>query len=452
MGFGGALIALNRQNTLQEASRANQARERAPRGFNLPTFTEMFRRMTGYAGEEDDIPARPENPSRSWRHRVMPWYWEDAGADPERELFSPFGNEDAWFGLPDRLDALRPVVGRNPYIPKAETVPMWKPEYTHPNKLAPGFTHDFAAPDDPSTQASGSSSPQTVIVLDDEAGPSSGAASGSSSATAVETTLVCARCLDPLVLAPADGSSEEDVKSRRVWALRCGHMLDGKCVAALMFPPSASADPGSTESPQEDDEASVRSKGKGKARADPEPPAAPLEDPDIPTAEVDAAPADRKGKRKAVEPLEPEESPKRAALAAPGSPAAAGSNSIRSRLRSRTRAGADVSPSAASAAGPGAHVTPADGVLPPAPPRGGRRRLGTSSRRAHEHGHGDVAHESARAKGKGKGRAKVERKRVVEAEHEWRCSVAGCGCVHYSVRVEGVWVNDEGRGPIALFV
>lgn len=444
------MIALNRQNTLQEASRANQARERAPRGFNLPTFTEMFRRMTGYAGEEDDIPARPENSSRSWRNRVMPWYWEDAVADPERELFSPFGNEDAWFGLPDRLDALRPVVGRNPYIPKAETVPMWKPEYTHPNKIAPGFTHDFAAPDDPATQTSGSSSPQTVIVLDDEAGPSSGAASGSSSATAVETTLVCARCLDPLVLAPADGSSEEDVKLRRVWALRCGHMLDGKCVAALMFPPTATADPGSTESPQQEDEASVRSKGKGKARADPEPPAAPLAEQLIPTAEVDAAPADRKGKRKAVEPLEPSESPKRAALAAPGEPADAdaGSNSIRSRLRSRTRAAADVSSSSASAAGPGAHVMPADGLLPATPSRGGRRRPGAFSRRAHQHGD-----ESARARGKGKGRAaKVERARVVEAEHEWRCSVAGCGCVHYSVRVESVWVNDEGRGPIALFV
>ena len=55
-------------------------------------------------------------------------------------------------------------------------------------------------------------------------------------------------------------------------------------------------------------------------------------------------------------------------------------------------------------------------------------------------------------KGKGKARARVLPKPAIEAEHEWRCPIAGCGRLHYSVRIEGGWRNDEGRGAIALFV
>ncbi|KAI0368607.1 hypothetical protein BV20DRAFT_998283 [Pilatotrama ljubarskyi] len=438
MGLGGALIALNRQNALQEANRANQERGRSYGGF-LPSFSEIWRRVTGYGGEAEAAD-RLQNNERRWRHRVLPWSWSDVALDHEEEFLSPFGNDDAWFGLPHHLEAIRPA-GRFP--PPAEKIPLWKPEYTHPHKLAPGFTFDFAAPDEPSTiHSSGTSSPDTVIVLDEDvAGPSSGA-SASSSATAVETTLVCARCLDPLVLAPADGSSPEDAKMRRVWALRCGHMLDGKCVAELMVPPDLPAAPVSIEPP--DEAAASSDKGKGKARADTQPADAPVAGDQAP-----AAVQDRKGKRKAVEPLEREGPPKRPTFAAPAEPEE--DNSIRSRLRSRTRAAADVSPSSSGGPGASAHVTPAEdgwstGGIMSSPRRGGRH-LGVPSPSARQ-GQGP----RSRAKGKGKGRAKVERKPVIEAEHEWRCPVAGCGCVHYSVRVDGVWTNDEGRGPIALFV
>ncbi|KAH9850285.1 hypothetical protein C2E23DRAFT_735225 [Lenzites betulinus] len=454
MGFGGALLSLNRQNALQDAPHGSLARPRAEPRYTLPTFTEMLRRVAGLGGDDAYVPAPPENNARRWRHRIFPWYWDDAALDPDQELLSSFGDDDGLLGLPERLDAHRPAINLHHYMPKAETVSMWKPEYTHPDKTVPGFTHDFAPSEEPSSQTSSSSSPRGVIVLDeDEAGPSSGSASGSSSAPAVETTLVCARCLDPFILAPADGSSEEEVKTRRVWAMRCGHMLDGKCVAELMSPADASVETPPAK-PFEETRADSRGKGKGKAREDAETPVDSTDPPPTSTGVASPSSMDRKGKRKAVEPLEPAEPPKRPALPAPSADSSAeteADNSIRSRLRSRTRAAvADVSPLSMPIPGSAAHVMfedEEDTRSPLIPPRRGRRQpAGTSAR---SHGLGGA---ESRGKGKGKGRAKVERKPVVEAEHEWRCPVSGCGCVHYSVRIEGRWTNDDGRGPIALFV
>ncbi|KAI0635878.1 hypothetical protein C8Q77DRAFT_1100209 [Trametes polyzona] len=455
MGLGGALIALNRQEAAREANRANRnAGQPRGGGFNLPSFTDMLRRMTGFGGgaEEAYVPARPEGNLRSWRNRLFPWHWDDVAFDAGHdELFGSEGDVDPLFGLPEIFDVHRPNVLR--YPPPADKVPMWKPEYTHPYKPAPGFTNDFAAPDE---EASGSASSQGIIVLDeDDAGPSGGTASGSSSATAVETTLVCARCLDPLVLAPAERTSEEDAKMRRVWALRCGHMLDGKCVMEFMSPPEARSNPVPTpaEPPAEDTTPSSRGKGKGKAREEPEPTAIAVD------AEMETTPSatlDRKGKRKAVEPLEPEEPAKRPALAEPASADmdVDADNSIRSRLRSRARAAvaaatADVSPPSASAPGP---AVVAEGNPSSSAPRRERRRPPGAPRQDSAGEDAGYEPERAAGKGKGKGKAKVERKPAVEAEHEWRCPVAGCGCVHYSVRVEGTWTNDEGRGPIGLFV
>ncbi|KAI0775253.1 hypothetical protein BD413DRAFT_534365 [Trametes elegans] len=357
------------------------------------------------------------------------WAWDAPELDADHDVLSSFAQSDAWFGLPDI-----PYHHRGRFDPPAEKIALWKPEYTHPDKTSPGFTHDFAPPDDVSL----ASIPQTTIVLDEaEAGPSS-SASASSNATAVETTLVCARCLDPLVLAPADGTTEVATKKRRVWALRCGHMLDGKCITELMSPSEAPASSEAVEphAPVQD----VKGKGKGKARAEPEADSS-TDETSAAAARPDAAP-DRKGKRKAVEPPEPE-SPKRQALASPTSSPASSppeDNSIRSRLRSRARG-------AAVAATPPAGAAPA-----PHPDAGPSSSIATSPRRSRRQHQGAVSLTQTRAKGKGKGRARIARKPAVEAEHEWRCPVGGCGCVHYSVRVEGVWKNDEGRGPIALFV
>ncbi|KAI0661684.1 hypothetical protein C8Q70DRAFT_671507 [Cubamyces menziesii] len=493
MGLGGALIALNRQNALQEANRANRERERerASRGFNLPSFTDILRRMTGFAGDEGNVgnePARPEANGAGWRSRFWPWSWGLPSLEAEHN--APFfDRDDVWLDVPDRLDGLRfGGGGFDPgrFGPVPEKVPPWKPEYTHPYKLGPGFTHDFAPPE----ETTPGSSP---IVLDEDAAGPSNAGSSSSSATAIETTLVCARCLEPLVLAPADGSSSEDMKMRRVWALRCGHMLDGKCVAELMVPPEALAAPVAVEPAEE--QLVANGKGKGKALPDADEPVAS----ETPMAQDAEPEPDRKGKRRMVDPPEGESPAKRPALSSSTPPAPTANpssssavepqpNSIRSRLRSHARNVADVSPSEPGAPGTSAHVTPAPAsssapalqaaiadadAPPPPPPRRSRRHPGMlvpsapahpSLHARHEHrreqhgrererdrGHGH-GHGHGRSRGKGKARAKVERPPVIEAEHEWRCPVAGCGCVHYSVRVEGVWKTDEGRGPIALFV
>lgn len=443
MGFGGALIALNRQNALEEENRRERERE-ARHSFNLaslPTFSEMFRRLSGQGGGNNE-PGGADTGQRRWS-RLWPFnFGVEDDLDPNID-FSPFSDDDAWFHLPETVDFSRKKA--------VEKVVHWKPEYTHPDKAGAGFTFDFSPADTAFSGSSGSASP--VIVLDeDEPGPSN-AASSSASATAVETTLVCARCLDPLVLAAPDGALEEDRKRCRVWTLRCGHMLDGKCVTELIAPP-----PPPTPAPEEPAEEEYTGKGKGKARALPEvvfesSASGTHRHTDLP---LTPSTAERKGKRKALEPLQPESPPKRPALVEASAQDLAQDTSIRSRLRSHTRAAAaEVTPSAHEG-GSAAHIM---GPLDIHPPAMSGPRLGSMSRRRRR-GPGGLYSlvpeielpTPSRTKGKGKARAKAEPKVTIEAEHEWRCPVAGCGRVHYSVRVEGVWKNDEGRGAIALFV
>ena len=422
MGFGGAILALNRQSALEEANR--RERDARSNAFNLPSFTEMFRRMTGALADSGapEGPAAGASSGRTRWQRLWPWAFDEPDGEISHNLsFSPdISEDDMLFDLP-----LHPLGG--PYRLSSDKQVHWRPEYTHPEKAVPGFTHDFAPAEGDQSSASGSASP--IIVLDeDEAGPSH-AGSSSASATAVETTLVCARCLDPLVLAAPHGASEDERKKSRVWALRCGHMLDGKCISELYAPPPPT--PVVEEEP-------VKGKGKGKARADPEvdadaSPAEPLAaaQSDEPTPSV----TDKKGKRKAVEPPEGESpSPSPSKRTRFAEPAESEGNPIRSRLRSHTRLAAvpdTAPPEAASAA-----------TDPQPPPIRRNRRSGPS-------GSGSGA---ARGKGKGKGKARAMKKPAIEAEHEWMCPVPGCGRVHYGVRVQGEWKNDEGRGAIALFV
>lgn len=411
MGFGGALLALNRQNSIMEANR--QQREESRNHFNLPSFTDIFRRLSNYGGNLRADEDAGLVGLRRWQ-RFWPWLTEDEPQDAGRHP-SPFGDDDAWFDLPDF------EVHRFPKAP--EKVVHYRPSYTHPEPLAPGFTFDFAPVDNSPVRASPPA----------EAGPSS-AASSSSSVMDIETTLVCARCLDPLVLAAPEGAPEEVRKQYRVWALRCGHMLDGKCVADLITPPPPV--------PLEPAVEEYTGKGKGKARADPEVSSPPSpQSQEASEAAAASSSSDRKGKRKAVDPLEPDEPPKRPALQ-PESPPE--ENSIRSRLRSRARPAADVTP-------PHAHEGPSSSSaqVPESPTRqrGGRRRARPPGISASQWSAG-----ASSVKGKGKARARGLPKPAIEAEHEWRCPIAGCGRLHYSVRIEGGWRNDEGRGAIALFV
>jgi hypothetical protein len=107
----------------------------------------------------------------------------------------------------------------------------YKPSYTHPGNAVPGYTYDFFLDEKPS-----------------------------SSRTQVETTLVCARCLDPLRVG---GLSARAGIEGKMWGLRCGHILDGKCVAEIMRPP-----PGDMVGTKEVETVNAcKVKGKGKAKA-----------------------------------------------------------------------------------------------------------------------------------------------------------------------------------------
>ena len=183
--------------------------------------------------------------------------------------------------------------------PKTEE-PFWKASYTHPVKVESNFTTDFAPQEkkaEPAT-ASGSSGEDAIVVLDDE----DERLAAEASKDAPVGTLVCARCVAPLALDSSStvGISEEEKKNRRVWGLRCGHMLDGKCIYELWRPPVPAA---GNKRKADDDTLDDDVKGKRRVTSD----------------------AQGKGKAVAVDGHEE----------ASASTDPMGSNSIRSRLRSR---------------------------------------------------------------------------------------------------------------------
>ncbi|OCH94828.1 hypothetical protein OBBRIDRAFT_800895 [Obba rivulosa] len=428
MGFGGAMIALNRQNAIEEA---NRERRQAEAQVNGGMFADLMRRIRSSSSSLARIPGR--------------WLWyHDQDYLPVDELHVPEAVDDMWenFFLPVGWSPF----GTGHHGPRAgpqagsSEPAFWKPSYTHPEKAPPGFTFDFS----PAETTSGASSPRTVIVIDDENGVTT-TTSEAASSTAVDmfTTLICARCLEPLVLGAGNGSEQEQ-KKRRVWALRCGHMLDGRCVDELMRPP----EPILTASNDLPAAIDYDSKGKGKAVAIPE---ADLTANAIePTftkgkgkskARTPSSPRDRKGKGKAVAPPEGDVSPQTTQDSAqdhiglPNSQAEYAGNSMRSRLRPRASRGSSIL--ASPLAHHGLALSPTSPVRPMRPVP--RRAMSSTV----------LPRGRGRGKAKGKGR---ERKPVIEAEHEWRCPVAGCGHPHLSLKVDGEWKMDESRGAVAVFV
>ncbi|KAI0076172.1 hypothetical protein K474DRAFT_1675777 [Panus rudis PR-1116 ss-1] len=224
MGFGGALLAIARQDAQENRRRQQQqtAQSRS-RSWNLP------------------LPSLGSIVGRAWPRmpELIPGHidWDNW----------PFGNTGPGFSQDFDFGHAK------------ESEAMWKPWYTHPNKPQPGFSFDFGGDAEtasnsamPSAAGSGASTP--IVILDDE----------EEAAQVVTPSLVCASCMAPLVLdsGGASASSEEDRKMLRVFGLRCGHMLCGRCMQTLMRPkPPPDTTPLTTESPS-------KGKGKGKARAD----------------------------------------------------------------------------------------------------------------------------------------------------------------------------------------
>jgi hypothetical protein len=212
--------------------------------------------------------------------------------------------------------------------PFRRTTHEYRVAYTHPYPPTPGFTHDFESP-----------SPSAgVIDVDEEPGPSTSASGPSSPSKNNENfnTLVCARCLDPLVLGGSN-LSEDERSRRRLWGLRCGHMLDGKCIDELMKPRPApdleltGTDVAAIEPPSnglQGQSSSTQSPGGTQSVVPGE--ATPL----------DGKPASRstkaRGKARAIEP--PSRSSQPAEVTNDQAPLTE-NNSIRSRLRPRNNTG-----------------------------------------------------------------------------------------------------------------
>ncbi|KAJ7032131.1 hypothetical protein C8F04DRAFT_668562 [Mycena alexandri] len=334
----------------------------------------------------------------------------------------------------------------------AEEEENYKPEWTHPVKAEAGFVFDFAPPSEiviPSTPppAGKGKGKAKEVVIDVDAEVD--AEAQRKERESVSTLLVCARCLDPL-LVRADGvveGGEAEVKRRKVWGLRCGHLIDGKCCEELRKPPPCVEAATSDGVDADAEGTSEEGKGKAKAKA--------------------TGKGKGKGKAKAVDEefedededeLEPEQEQEEEhdelfdedLIPAP----VAQSSGIRSRLRPRpstsaaaaaasTSASTSRLRSAAASSMPGAFELAVPSSPPPAPvlPRPRRRnRISTAGR-----GRG-------KPKGKGKATATRPKKRVVEARYEWVCPVAGCGRIHVSEKVDGEWENDAEKGAVGVFV
>ncbi|TFY55256.1 hypothetical protein EVG20_g9384, partial [Dentipellis fragilis] len=376
MGFGGAILSFNRQAALEERIQRERAQERTMerlrRALRFPTTASARHILAQTFQRVSD--------------RLQPYLYGNGDGNYDADVLDAFALSDALSDEAAFLQDDDDLFGDNDTILSRlrRLQPEFKSAYTHPQPAAPGFTHDFSLTP---TKPAG----PEVIVIDDDLGPSTSTAASSSSSAAsdVKMTLVCAHCLDALVI--GGSGSEAKQAQRKLWGLRCGHLLDGKCVEALMKPPQ---DPTiETDGVEVNQEEKVDVKGKGKAKAvdDEDEPRMPGSF-DVPTPAV--------------------------AESAPSgiSSSSADSNPIRSRLRPRNGSG-HVEPHSASST-----------ITPPLPDT--RRRPNTQVRSL-------LATASrSRARGKAKGKQKAVEP-LVEAEYEWRCPVSRCGHVHLSLKIEG---------------
>ena len=218
MGLGGAIISSRRLGNTSEPQhpRGSTRRLRIP---SLPGLVEYSR----------------------WTSRLVPSFMGD---DTETdELFGDEGDETIFATWQDV----------NPNFRRRQTgtheKDQYLPHYTHPFQPDPGFTFDFALPTSSSadtyhrTRLFPPTSINNPIVLgddDDNNNESSTAIAGPSSSPStsdtgqVTATLVCANCSDLLLINAALRPDEND---RRVWGLRCGHIIDEKCLNRLGQPP-----------------------------------------------------------------------------------------------------------------------------------------------------------------------------------------------------------------------
>ncbi|KAJ7470965.1 hypothetical protein FB451DRAFT_1472761 [Mycena latifolia] len=400
MGLGGALISSNNARLAAERlERQRRGERRAAGGRYVPAVA-----MGASGSGSGSGSRRPASARSSFVRRLAnlnPLRWGD-GAEPRLNDVNLLalarrdddGDErtrgDAQFALdlflrdqedamaarfthPARGFARRELAFLRGWTGGAQEEEDYRPEWTHPGPAEAGYVFDFA-PSEIVPAVSGKGKGKEVVIDVDAEKEN------------VSTLLVCARCLDPLLVG-SDGiaeGGEEEVRRRKVWGLRCGHLIDGKCYEELRKPvedeaAAPAAAPDDVEAPS-DRKGKGKGKGKGKAKARYED-----DDEDEDFDELFDEPFDE-------EDLVP--------------------NSIRSRLRPRA---------------PGIPLTPSAFELAVPLPRPKKR--------------------APKRKGKGK-----PKKPVVQARHQWACPVAGCGRLHTSEKIDGVWVNAAETGAVAVFV
>ncbi|KNZ80145.1 hypothetical protein J132_06877 [Termitomyces sp. J132] len=233
LGLGGAIIALNDQGP-----RLNNNRDRNHRRY-----------LHNHIANDEQQPG-----------------FIDRGFNALRTLYTTFArssaDDDAFFPF-EPINAVAVAAAQPAGVAFQEALfrrrrpeeAKYKVEYTHPHPPEPGYTFNFAPPELSPPK------PRPVVIdlvgSDSEDGPAGGPSKLSapaSPAASVRELLVCAKCFDPLVLG-GDLLGDEG-RRRKVWALRCGHMIDGKCLDILGVPEQ--------ENRQEQ---SFSGKGKGKAKA-----------------------------------------------------------------------------------------------------------------------------------------------------------------------------------------
>jgi hypothetical protein len=242
MGLGGALISSNNARAQQTAAQAARAAARMSHAIRRRPMSWL---VTAAANFDDLLFHDPvDNPPHITR-------WLE-------------NQRDNFFRLYNRLQG-------HEEQPQAK----YHQRYTHPIQPEPGFTFDFAPHSSDENSIRARRFPRTSanapIIVDDEQpsvspgeppASSTDAAAPSSKAPTVNTEpgklsaiLVCARCMAPLLLNESLGP--DDI-GRRVWALRCGHMIDEQCLNELGQP---------DEEVERDNRKLVDRKGKGKAKA-----------------------------------------------------------------------------------------------------------------------------------------------------------------------------------------
>lgn len=196
---------------------------------------------------------------RSSREFISPFTVTDRDDDVLIQMMlHPFLGEDVDH-MPQRWT--RHIHHHQPRSPPKDEQ-YWQ-SYTHPVLPEPGFTYDFAALSTEGEQTSSgrffppTSRDEPIILDDDDISASTAGSLASTSKSEsngsgqLNALLVCAKCLDPLILNSA--LAPEEAQFKRVWALRCGHLIDEKCLNILGQPLA--------------EEFTPDKKGKGKARA-----------------------------------------------------------------------------------------------------------------------------------------------------------------------------------------